>query len=464
MRRSSALLEAARPREAGTVRVPRPDDGRRGGRPAGRARRRGQGARRRAEPDPDARPAAGGLRPPRRHRAASTSCAGSSGAATRCGSAPARPTPTVERSAEVAAAVPLLARATPLIGHFQIRNRGTLGGSIAHADPAAEYPAVALALDAELEVLSPRGRAIVAAADFFTGVWTTALEADELLVGVVVPGVVGPVRLRRRGVRPPPRRLRHRRRRRRRRARRRRRRAALRHRADRAWLHAGAGAVGRGDGASAPAGRRRRRRRARAGRGRRRDRRARPTSTARPPTGGASAPRWSARAWTRAVEEARRWLRSRSRSASTASRGAPSVEPRLTLADFLRERCRLTGTHLGCEHGVCGACTVLARRRGRAVVPGVRRAGGRRARSRRSRGCRPDGGADRRPGGVPRLPRPPVRVLHAGVRRDAHRVPARPPRARRRRRSARRCRATCAAAPATRASSPPSTGSSSSAQ
>ena len=54
----------------------------------------------------------------------------------------------VEASAEVAAAVPLLARATPFIGHFQIRNRGTLGGSIAHADPAAEYPAVALALDA----------------------------------------------------------------------------------------------------------------------------------------------------------------------------------------------------------------------------------------------------------------------------------------------------------------------------
>ncbi len=54
----------------------------------------------------------------------------------------------VGASAEVAAAVPLLTRATPFIGHFQIRNRGTLGGSIAHADPAAEYPAVALALDA----------------------------------------------------------------------------------------------------------------------------------------------------------------------------------------------------------------------------------------------------------------------------------------------------------------------------
>ena len=65
---------------------------------------------------------------------------------------------TVERSTEVAAAVPLLARAVPHIGHFQIRNRGTIGGSIAHADPAAEVPAVALALDARIEAMSPTGR------------------------------------------------------------------------------------------------------------------------------------------------------------------------------------------------------------------------------------------------------------------------------------------------------------------
>jgi carbon-monoxide dehydrogenase medium subunit len=94
---------------------------------------------------------------------------------------------TIEASAEVAAAVPLLARATPLIGHFQIRSRGTLGGSLAHADPAAEYPAVALAMDAEMEVVSPRGPRRLAAADFFTGFWSTALEPDELLVGVRWP-------------------------------------------------------------------------------------------------------------------------------------------------------------------------------------------------------------------------------------------------------------------------------------
>ncbi len=93
----------------------------------------------------------------------------------------------VETDATVATAVPLLARATPLIGHLQIRNRGTVGGSIAHADPAAEYPAVALALDAELEAESPRGRRVIPASDFFTGFWSTALEPDELLVGTRWP-------------------------------------------------------------------------------------------------------------------------------------------------------------------------------------------------------------------------------------------------------------------------------------
>jgi carbon-monoxide dehydrogenase medium subunit len=93
----------------------------------------------------------------------------------------------IGRSAQVAGAVPLLARATPLIGHFQIRNRGTLGGSLAHADAAAEYPAVALALDARLEAVSPRGARTIAARDFFHGMWSTALAADELLTGALFP-------------------------------------------------------------------------------------------------------------------------------------------------------------------------------------------------------------------------------------------------------------------------------------
>jgi carbon-monoxide dehydrogenase medium subunit len=87
----------------------------------------------------------------------------------------------------VDAAVPMLARATPLVGHFQIRNRGTVGGSIAHADPAAEYPAVALALDAEMEAVSTRGTRQIPAREFFQGFWTTALEPDEILVGVRFP-------------------------------------------------------------------------------------------------------------------------------------------------------------------------------------------------------------------------------------------------------------------------------------
>jgi carbon-monoxide dehydrogenase medium subunit len=93
----------------------------------------------------------------------------------------------VENSAAVAAGVPLLARATPFVGHFQVRNRGTIGGSLAHADPAAEYPAVAVALDAELETLSPRGTRRIPAGAFFTGLWGTALEPDELLTGVTFP-------------------------------------------------------------------------------------------------------------------------------------------------------------------------------------------------------------------------------------------------------------------------------------
>lgn len=85
---------------------------------------------------------------------------------------------------EIAEAVPLLARAIPFIGHFQIRNRGTIGGSIAHADPASELPAVALALDAEVEARSVRGTRRIPAAEFFVSTWQSALEPDELAVAL----------------------------------------------------------------------------------------------------------------------------------------------------------------------------------------------------------------------------------------------------------------------------------------
>ena len=97
----------------------------------------------------------------------------------------------VERDLTVADAVPLLARATPLIGHFQIRNRGTLGGSLAHADPAAEYPAVALALDAEFEVANATGSRTVPASEFFVSTFMTALEADDVLTAVHFPAWSG---------------------------------------------------------------------------------------------------------------------------------------------------------------------------------------------------------------------------------------------------------------------------------
>ena len=93
----------------------------------------------------------------------------------------------VEHDAAAGEAVPLLAEALPLIGHFQIRNRGTVGGSIAHADPASELPAVALALDAELEVAGANGTRRVPAADFFLGTWTTSIGEDEILSAVHFP-------------------------------------------------------------------------------------------------------------------------------------------------------------------------------------------------------------------------------------------------------------------------------------
>jgi carbon-monoxide dehydrogenase medium subunit len=92
-----------------------------------------------------------------------------------------------ERSPVVAARVPLLAETLPYVAHAQIRNRGTIGGTLAHADPAAEIPAVMLALDARFHLRSPAGTRVVAAGDFFTGLFGTALEAEEMLVEVEVP-------------------------------------------------------------------------------------------------------------------------------------------------------------------------------------------------------------------------------------------------------------------------------------
>jgi aerobic carbon-monoxide dehydrogenase medium subunit len=92
-----------------------------------------------------------------------------------------------EESKTVADTVPLLAAALPLIGHEAIRSRGTIGGSLAHGDPAAELPAVARALDAEFVVRGPAGDRVIAAAQWFEGYLTTSRGADELLVEVRFP-------------------------------------------------------------------------------------------------------------------------------------------------------------------------------------------------------------------------------------------------------------------------------------
>jgi carbon-monoxide dehydrogenase medium subunit len=95
----------------------------------------------------------------------------------------------IEECETVARHAPLLTQAAPHIAHRAIRNLGTLGGSLAYADPAAEWPACMLALEATMVLASESGERRVAAADFFTDLLTTALQADELLLAVEVPAL-----------------------------------------------------------------------------------------------------------------------------------------------------------------------------------------------------------------------------------------------------------------------------------
>jgi carbon-monoxide dehydrogenase medium subunit len=91
------------------------------------------------------------------------------------------------RSPEIAAHAPLLSEAIVHVAHPAIRNRGTLGGSLAHADPASELPACMLALDATIVISGPGGERRIAAEDFFTGIYQTDLLAQELLIAVELP-------------------------------------------------------------------------------------------------------------------------------------------------------------------------------------------------------------------------------------------------------------------------------------
>jgi carbon-monoxide dehydrogenase medium subunit len=94
---------------------------------------------------------------------------------------------TVAASPEVRSAVPVLAETAGVIGDRQVRRRGTIGGSVAHADPAADYPTVLVALDASFAATGPQGSREIPARDFFTGLFSTALAPGELVTAVHVP-------------------------------------------------------------------------------------------------------------------------------------------------------------------------------------------------------------------------------------------------------------------------------------
>jgi aerobic carbon-monoxide dehydrogenase medium subunit len=93
----------------------------------------------------------------------------------------------IEDDRRLADAHPLLLAAVAHVAHYQIRNRGTVGGSLAHADPAAEMPGVAVACDAEITVVGAAGERVIAAADFFLGPLMTALAADEIITEIRLP-------------------------------------------------------------------------------------------------------------------------------------------------------------------------------------------------------------------------------------------------------------------------------------
>ena len=93
----------------------------------------------------------------------------------------------IERNERLKAAHPLLVEAIRHVAHYQIRNRGTVGGSLAHADPAAEMPGIAITCEAELTIVGPKGKRIDRASDFFKGSLSTSLAADEILTEIKLP-------------------------------------------------------------------------------------------------------------------------------------------------------------------------------------------------------------------------------------------------------------------------------------
>ncbi len=95
----------------------------------------------------------------------------------------------IAASPDVQGHAPVLADTAGMIGDVQVRNKGTIGGSLAHADPAADYPAVLLILNASINVIGPNGTRSIAAGDFFQDLYVTALEENEIITGVEIPAM-----------------------------------------------------------------------------------------------------------------------------------------------------------------------------------------------------------------------------------------------------------------------------------
>src|SRR5215468_3617103 len=93
----------------------------------------------------------------------------------------------IEDDVPLASAHPLLVAALKHVAHYQVRNRGTIGGSLAHADPAAELPGIAVTCEAEITAISPAGPRVIRAADFFLGPLTTALAPEEIIIELRLP-------------------------------------------------------------------------------------------------------------------------------------------------------------------------------------------------------------------------------------------------------------------------------------
>ena len=368
---------------------------------------------------------------------------------------------------------PVIREAMAHVAHIPIRNRGTVVGSLCHADAAAEMPMVLMLTGGSVVAEGPDGRRTIPAEDFFQFHMTTSRAAGRADRRGAFPGPAGGRRRGLRRVHPPPRRLCDRRRRRDRRLRSRRPgegRAGrhLRHRleADAAPRGRGAARRKRGHGAGP-----RRRRRGGEGRGHRAGRHACDDILSaaggcdpRPPCGRDGGETRQTRTLKR-MPRARQKLSVPSVSSDPKARVSITVNGeqverdvsvRLLLSDFLRHELRLTGTHVGCEHGVCGACTVLIDgKAGRSCLTFAVQASGHEVRTIESLADE-DGTLHPIQAGLPGLPCPAVRLLHAGHDHE-HRRPVRVGRgARPHRRGHPRSRspAISAAARATRTSSP----------